>query len=38
MELISRKSERGVEREPGGGPDEIRVFSTVDVRAVRRFE
>jgi serine/threonine-protein kinase len=39
MELWDIEEEvRGLVREPGGGPDTARVFTSVRVRAVSRFE
>ncbi|WP_163995910.1 serine/threonine protein kinase [Pyxidicoccus caerfyrddinensis] len=38
FELEDEDKGRGLVREPGGGPDTPKVFSSVTVRAVRRFE
>jgi eukaryotic-like serine/threonine-protein kinase len=38
IELNSRRGERGVEVERDAGPDAVVVWSSQDVRAVRRFE
>ncbi|WP_257462720.1 serine/threonine protein kinase [Archangium lipolyticum] len=34
----TKPEENGVEMEPGSGPDAAKIFSTVELRAVRRFE
>ncbi|HSP77925.1 MAG TPA: hypothetical protein VLQ93_05325 [Myxococcaceae bacterium] len=38
LELRDRRGGRGIRRKADGGPDRARIFSTVDVRAVDRFE